>query len=209
MTPWEIKAREFSNCNCAYGCPCQFNALPTYGNCEAVAGMEIDKGHYGDVCLDGLRFAAIFYWPGPIHEGKGKCQPIVDVRADAKQREALLKIVSGEDTDPLATVFAVFASTMETTYPPLFEKIDFTIDIEARTGKLFVKDAIDCSGEPIRDPTTGDALRARIELPDGFEFTVAEMGSASSVTQGEIKLNLKDSYGQFSHLHLNNHGVVR
>ncbi|MGA7790694.1 MAG: DUF1326 domain-containing protein, partial [Xanthobacteraceae bacterium] len=29
------------NCNCAYGCPCQFNALPTHGNCEAVAGMQI------------------------------------------------------------------------------------------------------------------------------------------------------------------------
>ena len=26
---WMIEAREFSNCNCAYGCPCQFNALPT------------------------------------------------------------------------------------------------------------------------------------------------------------------------------------
>ena len=31
MTPWEIKAKEFVNCNCAYGCPCQFNALPTKG----------------------------------------------------------------------------------------------------------------------------------------------------------------------------------
>ncbi len=118
MTPWEIKAREFSNCNCAYGCPCQFNALPTYGDCQAVAGMEIDEGHYGDVRLDGLLFAAIFFWPKAIHEGKGKCQPIVDVRADAQQREALLKIVSGEDTDPFATVFAVFASTMEIVYPP-------------------------------------------------------------------------------------------
>jgi hypothetical protein len=44
---WMIKAREFVNCNCAYGCPCQFNALPTHGNCEAVAGMEIDQGYHG------------------------------------------------------------------------------------------------------------------------------------------------------------------
>jgi hypothetical protein len=47
MTPWEIKAKEFANCNCAYGCPCQFNALPTHGNCEAAVAMEIEKGHYG------------------------------------------------------------------------------------------------------------------------------------------------------------------
>ncbi len=32
---WEIKVRTFGNCNCSYGCPCQFNALPTHGNCQA------------------------------------------------------------------------------------------------------------------------------------------------------------------------------
>src|SRR5215470_12439476 len=52
VTPWEIKAKEFSNCNCSYGCPCQFNALPTKGFCEAVVAMEIQEGHYGAVKLD-------------------------------------------------------------------------------------------------------------------------------------------------------------
>src|SRR5438034_944809 len=33
-TEWTIHGREFANCNCAYGCPCQFNALPTHGNCS-------------------------------------------------------------------------------------------------------------------------------------------------------------------------------
>jgi hypothetical protein len=41
---WTIKGREFSQCNCAYGCPCQFNARPTHGNCHAVVGIEIEKG---------------------------------------------------------------------------------------------------------------------------------------------------------------------
>ena len=41
MTPWEIHAIEVSNCNCAYGCPCQFNALPTTGTCEAAVGYKI------------------------------------------------------------------------------------------------------------------------------------------------------------------------
>jgi hypothetical protein len=35
---WEIEGTEFANCNCAYGCGCQFNALPDKGFCEAVAG---------------------------------------------------------------------------------------------------------------------------------------------------------------------------
>ena len=51
MTPWELEAVELVACNCAYGCPCQFNALPTHGNCEAMAGFKINRGHFGDTLL--------------------------------------------------------------------------------------------------------------------------------------------------------------
>ena len=107
-----------ANCNCAYGCPCQFNAYPTHGHCEAVICNEITEGHYGDVKLDGLRFGGVFQWPKAIHEGNGKAQPFVDERASPVQREAILKIMSGQDTDPMATVFAVFASTLTEVYIP-------------------------------------------------------------------------------------------
>ncbi len=61
MTPWEIHGRELANCNCNFGCPCQFSVLPSRGNCEAVAVFDIDRGHYGDIRLDGLRSAVILY----------------------------------------------------------------------------------------------------------------------------------------------------
>ena len=50
MTPWEIKGYEFVNCTCEYGCNCQFDALPDKGHCHAVAGIQINEGHYGTVC---------------------------------------------------------------------------------------------------------------------------------------------------------------
>ena len=53
MIEWQIKAREFANCNCAYGCPCQFNALPTHGDCRAAVGMRLDEGHFDDVSVNG------------------------------------------------------------------------------------------------------------------------------------------------------------
>ena len=43
---WEIKGTEFANCNCIYACPCQFNALPDKGFCEAVVGYQIDAGTF-------------------------------------------------------------------------------------------------------------------------------------------------------------------
>ena len=110
MTPWEIKGRELVNCTCEYGCNCQFNALPDKGHCHAVAGIVVDEGHFGDVRLDGLRVSAIFKWPGAIHQGNGEAIAFVDERADAAQRDALLKIMTGQDTDPFATMFAVYAS---------------------------------------------------------------------------------------------------
>jgi len=71
-TSWTIRALEFSNCNCSYGCPCQFNGLPTYGHCRAVVGFQIYSGHHGDTRLDGLKVAGMFIWPGAIHEGAAK-----------------------------------------------------------------------------------------------------------------------------------------
>ena len=82
-TKWMIRGREFGHCNCAYGCPCQFNALPTYGDCKAVVGMQIDEGYHGSTRLDGLRTTLVLAWPGPIHEGNGQASIIIDRRASA------------------------------------------------------------------------------------------------------------------------------
>ena len=68
---------------------------------------------------------------------------------------------------------------------------------------------IEMAGEPIRNPVTGAEHRARIDLPDGFEYKIAEIRSASPSVKGPIAIELKDSYGQFAELHLSDSGVVR
>ncbi len=92
---WEIEGREFANCNCAYGCPCQFNGRPTKNQCEAILAIEIDRGHHGPTKLDGLRIVGSYWWPGAVHEGRGQCQFFIDERANDAQRTALLKIMKG------------------------------------------------------------------------------------------------------------------
>jgi len=206
---WRIKGREFGNCNCDYGCPCQFNAPPTHGDCHATVGYQIDEGHFGDVSLDGLRAAYVASWPGAIHEGDGTSLIIIDERADADQRDALTRIMTGEETEPFATMWNVFGTTMTTVHDPIFKPIEFEVDVEARTARLVVPGIVDTLGEPIRNPVTGDPHRARIDLPHGFEYAIAEMGSGRSNTLGPIPMELKDTYGQFAHIHLTQNGVVR
>ena len=209
MIPWEIEAREFANCNCDFGCPCQFNALPTHGNCEAFVGLEIDKGHFGDVRLDGLRAVGIMKWPGPIHFGKGEAFLVVDERANEAQRNAILTIMTGGETAPGATIFSVFASTLEKAFDPAFKKIDIQIDIDGRRGRVLIDGIIDATGEPIRNPVTGAEHRARIDIPNGFEYEIAEVAQGSATIGGPIPMSLKTSHAHFATLRMNNNGLVK
>jgi hypothetical protein len=52
-------------------------------------------------------------------------------------------------------------------------------------------------------------MRSAISLPNGFEYTYAEMGNGNSKSRAGITLDLKDSYGQFNILHMNQDGVIR
>src|SRR3546814_20774908 len=127
--------------------------------------MAIDEGSHGEVDLSGLNIAAVFRWPGPIHEGKGECAAFVDERASAEQRDALLTIMTGGDTDPFATVFAVFASTIATMHEPRFLSIEFEVDVAGRQGWLRVPDPAEMDGQPLRSTVQGAEIRAQIPLP--------------------------------------------
>ena len=207
-TSWFIKGREFVHCNCGYGCPCQFNALPTHGHCQAVAAVEIDEGRHGDTDLAGTRIGMIVKWPGPIHEGHGHVVPIVDEGASEAQRNALLRIMSGLDTVPGATFFQVFATTYEKVENPVFAPIELAVDIDGRRASLRVEGWIDARGEPIANPVTGEEHRARINLPHGFEYETCEVGRGWATTQGPVDVQLSDSHAQFATLHMTESGVV-
>ena len=61
MVDWCIEGVSFGNCNCDWTCPCQFELLPTHGNCQGFEAFRVDKGYFGEVQLDGLKAARIAY----------------------------------------------------------------------------------------------------------------------------------------------------
>ena len=209
MTEWMIKGLEIATCNCAYGCPCQFNALPTDGTCRAAVAVHIDKGHYGKVKLDGLTIAATAAWPGAIHMGHGEILPIVDERASAEQRDALLKIMSGQDTEPGATFFQVFVSMCEKVHTPIFKKIDFAADMKSCEAHFSVPGVVEASTTAIRNPVTGNAHHAKVSLRQGFEYVEAEYASGSSKSAGPVKLDNSNRHAHLAMLHITGQGLVR
>jgi hypothetical protein len=209
MIDWELHGMEFGNCNCGYACPCQFSALPTYGNCQAVGFFRVDKGHFGATTLDGLNMAIAVAWPGPVHKGQGIMQPIIDRRAGAAQRDGLLKIMTGKETKEFATFFAVYSAMCETILDPVYTEIQIDLDMDARKAHCEAAGIATGRGEPIRDQVTGAEHRVGIVLPNGFEFTQNEVGRGWSTSSGRVALKLEDSYAHWCELHLNQNGVIR
>jgi hypothetical protein len=171
--------------------------------------MEIERGHYGNVTLDGLRAAWLLKFPGAVHEGNGQMQVIIEERATPEQRHALEKIMTGGDTEDMATMWWVFSAMSPHKHPTLFKPIHTDIDVDGRRGRAVVEDVFEIEAEPIRNPVTGAEHRVRIDLPQGFEYRIAEIGSATTVTKGSFSIEKnKNSYGQFARLHLSDKGVL-
>ncbi len=209
MVLWEVHGMEFGNCNCSYGCPCQFNALPTHGHCQAVAFFRIDRGHFDGAPLDGLHMALAVRWPGAVHQGGGTFQPIIDRNADEAQRDGLLSILTGRDTKPMATFWAVFAAMCSTIHPPKYAAFSVEMDMQARRARCSAEGAATGRGEPIVNPVTGLEHRVGIVMPNGFEFERNEVGRGWSASEGDVVLNLSDSYAHWCELHFNQDGRIR
>jgi hypothetical protein len=206
---WSIRGPHLVNCNCDYGCPCQFWARPTDGTCRAVVAWRVDDGHYGDVRLDGLCALNTYAWPGAIHEGNGSMQSIIDERATEPQRRALAAILQGEGADPGAVMLQIYRTMCVTVHEPLFRPIEFEVDVEARTARLAVPGIVQTTLQPIRNKVTGALHRARIDLPFGKEFSLAEVASGTTHATGKIPLRFADSHAHLVDNRLTSGGVAK
>jgi hypothetical protein len=210
LVEWSMQGIEAVNCNCAAGCPCQFNQRPTYGNCNAYGFVQIQKGRFGTVPLDGLRWGIIAAWPGAIHEGNGTFQTIIDERADAKQRAAIEAVSHGKETEPGTLIWQVFSTTVTKWLPTLYKPIDLTIDLKSRTARASVAGVVEGAMSPLKNPVTGEEHHARIVLPDGFEFTEADViVGKGKTTSGPLTLTFDATHAHVAQIHWSTHGVVR
>jgi hypothetical protein len=206
---WEMQGTEVSHCNCNIGCPCQFNALPSHGHCRAYMFMQIDKGHFGKVRLDGVRWGALFAWPGPIHLGNGMAMVVVDKRISAEQRAAIETVASGQETDPGSLITQVFSTTLTKLFPTQVEAIDLAIDLAGRTARVQVGALLEGSAESIRNPVTGQPHVVSVRLPHGFEYSEAEFLMGKGKALGPIELNFDGTHAHIAGVHWGTHGVVR
>jgi hypothetical protein len=196
---WRLEGEWIKNCNCAFGCPCDFNAPPTHGSCKGMVGMRITKGHFEGTKLDGLVFAATVDFPGALHEGNGQMQPIVDERATPAQREALFNIMSGKNSAE-GTMFHIFSLIVTKIHDPLFVPIEFSFDKNGRVARFVAKGVLETDVEPIKNPVTGASHRIQVVTPEGFEHRAAEVASANIRSTGAIKFDTKGTHSSLANV---------
>ena len=96
---WEVSGDYIESCNCDYLCPCIYTnpqGPATHDNCIALMAFRISEGRYGDVSLDGKKFAFIIRSGKVMADGDWVFAGVIDETADDDQRGALGKIVGGE-----------------------------------------------------------------------------------------------------------------
>ena len=173
MAEWDLKGTVFVACNCDFGCPCNFYALPTHGKCEGGWTWRIDEGRYGEVDLGGLAFGIYVDWPGAIHEGNGEGVALVDERADETQREAFTTLLRGGEGGP----WGILGWTWPTLHGPF--PVRYEVEVDGVASRVRGGDILTLDLEPIRNPVTGAEVHPGAVLPEGLIFKRGDFGASS------------------------------
>ncbi len=204
---WRLKGKWIKNCNCAAGCPCDFWAPPTHGGCEGMLAMQVDEGHFGKTPMKGVKFALQYRWPGPLHEGNGTVQPILDARTSAAQRDAVLRIVNGQAGNAW---FEVVASLVTTVLEPKVAPIEFKHDLRRRRARVVIPGILETTTEPIKNLATGAPHVIDVVLPRGLEYRTAAVGQAVvNRGMGTISYDWPGSHSSLAHVEQTQAGLKR
>jgi hypothetical protein len=105
--PWQVTGQYYETCSCDFVCPCilgQMTVRPTKGSCTFAMAMDIERGSYGMLSLDGLAFIVVAFTPEAMGRGNWSLGVIADKRATAEQRDAITTIVSGAAGGPMSAL---------------------------------------------------------------------------------------------------------
>jgi hypothetical protein len=191
---WNLKGQLLGACNCDWGCPCSFDAPPTKGFCDGVYVWHVTRGRFSKTRLDELSFGIAGHSPGPLHLGNVTWQPIIEQRADAEQRTAILELLSGREGGP----WRIFASVASKIFDPIFARM--SVKIDGLKSRARAANVVDIQLEPIRNPVTGKIEELRLVKPTGFTSKWADLGRTRKMTVAAPELSYDHSgqYAEFS-----------
>ena len=187
---WALRGSVLIACNCDWGCPCNFNALPSKGHCEGGWTWHVERGQFGGITLDGLNFSIFVKWPGAIHQGNGEGVFLVDERANAEQRKAIDTLTGGKVGGP----WGVLGWTWPKLHGPV--AVPYDIHIDGVHSHMICGSHVQLEFEPIRNPVNKHESHPSIVLPQGI---VVKQGALAASKRFVIDSGISfDHSGQYT-----------
>jgi hypothetical protein len=170
---WQLRGNLIVACNCDWGCPCNFNAPPTYTKCDGANFWIIREGRFEKTQLDGLSVIQWTHFPDAIHKGNGTGVWVVDERADAAQRRALATLQMGGG---IGLPFDIWAKVVKTWLPTVYTGFEIKLDGLQSTAKAGGGRIFDLALAPIKNPVTGAEEQLKLLKGTGFTSKEASLG---------------------------------
>jgi hypothetical protein len=181
---WNISGQYVETCSCDFVCPCivgQMAVRPTKDWCTVAMAMQIERGTFGDVPLDGLAFIVLAMTPEEMAKGNWSVGLVIDERATTPQRDAITAIASGAAGGPMAPLSGLIGKFLGVEQAPIqFERDGKKFTVTA--GKL-----VDMAGEgamgidpnatePLYLENTGHPVSSRLAVAHASKSHVHALG---------------------------------
>ena len=150
---------------------------------------HVTQGNYATVDVGGADVVWAASWPKAIHEGNGTCQLFISKTTSKAQRDALVKIFSGQANGE--GPFAIFATTCKYFLEPQF--VDIKKKIDGKKSSFSVPGVLEVEVESFKNPVTGDEQETKVQLPKGFIFKLADACKSKTMRISTPYLNFDDS----------------
>ena len=162
QTPYRIKADWLETCNCDPGCNCNFGGFPDHGSCEALIGLQITEGNFGDVDLSGVNAVLAIKWPKALHEGNGTAAVFIDESASEQQVQGLATILTGQAG---GMPWEFLATTLSSLDGPVLKHIH--MDVNGTSSGFSIDGILEAKMVPLKNPVTGEDNEVHIVFPNG------------------------------------------
>ncbi len=175
------------SCNCDAGCNCNFGGFPDHGSCEAIIGIHVDEGKFGDTDLAGVKVVLAVKWPKAIHEGDGAAAVFIDESASEDQVTGIATILTGQAG---GMPWEILATTLSSLDGPHIKKIN--MEVSGRNSGFSIDGVLEVKLTPLINPVTNEENDVHIVFPGGgliWDDGHACATSVMKVDQGPIKFD--------------------
>ena len=181
---WSISGQYFETCSCDFVCPCitgQMTVRASKGSCTFAMAMQVERGSFGNVPLEGVVFIVLGFTPAEMGKGNWSVGLVIDERASAEQRDAITAIASGAAGGPMAPLSGLIGKFLGAEQAPIrFDRngIKFTV----KAGNLVDMAAEGAMGidpaatEPMFIDNTGHPVSSRLALAHASKSHVHALG---------------------------------